>query len=141
MQPNPDWWTAVLWKRIMGREVLNTTTSISGSGSGDVVSFMHCHTQHGVALAYINLDPVNFASLHVAGIDATPREEYHLTAVGGALREQAIALNGKPLKYADGFMSPLDPVVVSDARVPLLAAPLSYGFVVFPTAKVAACAA
>lgn len=137
MQPNPDWWTAVLWKRIMGREVLNTTAS----GSSDLIAFVHCHTQHGVAMAYINLSPTDTASLTVAGIEPVPREEYHLTAVGGELRAQAIALNGKPLKYANEFMSPLDPLVVTDARVPLLAAPLSYGYVVFPTAKVDACAA
>jgi heparanase len=133
LTPNPDYWTALLWKRVMGAGVLAAT-----SNSSDVIAFAHCGgpaAGGGVAVAWVNLANETSYTVDVTGLAAgapVPRHEYHLTAVPGDYR--GIALNGAQLTYAGGALSPTPPVVVTDPSVPLVLAPHTYGFVVFPAA-------
>ncbi|RVX19708.1 Heparanase-like protein 3 [Vitis vinifera] len=104
--PNPDYYSALLWHRLMGRNVLST----SFYGTRKIRAYAHCSKQSpGITLLLINLDGnttvqvqvstenagnrtstlqdtdktqrSNFSRMRrVSKIDASVREEYHLTA-------------------------------------------------------------
>ncbi|KAI3737943.1 hypothetical protein L2E82_27960 [Cichorium intybus] len=51
--PNPDYYSALLWHRLMGRHVLSTTFH----GTNKIRSYAHCSkTSGGITLLFINLD-------------------------------------------------------------------------------------
>lgn len=132
-QPNPDYYTALLWKRTMGRGVLHTKTD-----SEDVAAFAHCGHISGVSVAWINFSPDTAYTLSFQGLasqeELIPREEYHLSAVE-AEDSQLVALNGETLWYKDQTLAPLKPRVVTDPSQPLVVQPHTYGFVNFPKAR------
>eukprot|EP00698_Gefionella_okellyi_P006333 TRINITY_DN15705_c0_g1_i1.p1 TRINITY_DN15705_c0_g1~~TRINITY_DN15705_c0_g1_i1.p1 ORF type:complete len:495 (+),score=89.63 TRINITY_DN15705_c0_g1_i1:27-1511(+) len=129
-KPNPDWWTALIWKRTMGSGVLDTSSS-----DPELQAFAHCGAQAGVSVAFINLNPTQAITVTFDGVDSmVPRQEYHLTPVG-AENSQVMALNGNTLSYENGSLSPVTPKIVTDASVPFVVEPHTYGFVVFPNAK------
>lgn len=60
------------------------------------------------------------------------REEYHLTPLDGNLQSRTMLLNGKPLQLTEnGNIPSLSPVLVN-LKSPILVAPLSIKFIVFP---------
>jgi len=142
-QPNPDFWVAHLWKRTMGTGVLNVT-QVSG-GSPSLFLFSHCTAPgsggtagSGVTLAFVNVSPNVTYQLSVGSSSgaalSVPRQEYHITP-NGPTNSSTVLLNGDLLTYGGpGKLSPAPPVVVTDPTAPLLIAPLSVGFVVFPDA-------
>jgi len=74
------------------------------------------------------------------GSEVTFREEYHLNAKDDYLRSQTMLLNGVPLELTnDGEISTLDPLLNS-VDSPIVLAPLSIAFVVFPNFDAPACA-
>merc|ERR1711971_547031 len=48
--PLPDYWIALLWRRLMGTKVLSTDSS-----SRSVRVYSHCAKEGGVALAWLNI--------------------------------------------------------------------------------------
>src|SRR5690242_2522959 len=52
--PNPDFWTAILWKRLMGSASLFVT-----SNNTDVLAFAHCTSgsNSGISFALVNTNP------------------------------------------------------------------------------------
>jgi heparanase 1 len=141
MSPNPDYWTAMLWKMTMGQGALPTY-----SGNADVLAFAHC-TQPGLAgvppgsgisFAVVNLSNSTAYALTVTGMSeaaAALRLEYMLSAPGGQVNSSRMLLNGAPLAYGGpGRLTPLTPAVVNNASAPLVLQPQTYGFVVFPLA-------
>jgi len=137
--PNPDFYTALLWKKTMGTGVL--AAAFDASAAPQLRLFAHCAAAgRGVTLAFANLDATAAFELDVSGAGgaglAAPRDEYHLSAVGGDAFAQAAALNGKALSYAGpGTLDPLAPVTVTDPAAPLILQPRTLGFVVFPDAQ------
>lgn len=140
MLPNPDYWTALLWKMTMGTGVLTTSTD-----SSDIDAFTHCtasndrlsNNQTGLTIAWVNLSPSTTYTINVPGIDSSnwvPREEYILTSPDNNLASQTILLNNNPLTFSNGQLSPLIPVTVMDPSVAWTVPPLSYGYTVFPNA-------
>ena len=126
----------------MGTGVL--TASFAAAAAPQLRLFAHCAARgpagRGVTLAFANLDATAAYELNVSGAGgaglAAPRDEYHLSAVGGDVSAQAAALNGKPLAYAGpGTLDPLAPVTVTDPAAPLILQPRTLGFVVFPEAE------
>lgn len=140
--PNPDFYTALLWKRIMGTRVLTALPSGSPSTSQELVSFAHCSKQGsgGVAVVILNLaDRPLQVKVTVCG-DILPgdRSEYHLTATGGLLG-QGLALNGRELRLGEGDELPDLSGSAVVGTEPLVLAARSYAFVDFPGANAAAC--
>ncbi|XP_074583370.1 heparanase-like protein 2 [Curcuma longa] len=153
--PNPDYYSALLWHRLMGKGVL----SIDVSGSSYLRAYAHCSKGKvgGVSMLLINLSRYTKFSVRVVGvlygdgdgdgeggrkddgdsfIEASPepgsREEYHLTAKDGNHLSQTVLLNGTPLEITgEGDVPPLNPVH-APVRSPIDVAPLSIAFVVFP---------
>ncbi|XP_058203311.1 heparanase-like protein 3 [Rhododendron vialii] len=153
--PNPDYYSALLFHRLMGRKVLATTFN----GTNKVRAYTHCaQKSKGITLLLINLDGNNTAQVEVsisnvivtqplnrnsaplsAKSGVITREEYHLTAANGDFQSQTVLLNGKPLTVdSSGGIPPLLPVRV-DPSQPVTVGPYSIVFVHFPSIRVPAC--
>ncbi|KAF0907160.1 hypothetical protein E2562_015681 [Oryza meyeriana var. granulata] len=145
--PNPDYYGALLWHRLMGPVVLKAATGGGGS-SPYLRSYAHCSREKpGVTVLLINLSNSTAFDVAVAGgaLGAAPcggrREEYHLSPRGGDIQSQVVLLNGERLALGPGGQIPeLRPAVVADGCSPLRVAPHGVAFVRFTDFKAPACA-
>ncbi|XP_043699659.1 heparanase-like protein 3 [Telopea speciosissima] len=146
--PNPDYYSALLWHRLMGRTVL----SANFTGTKNIRAYSHCAKQsQGITLLLINLDSNTTVVFSVATEDAVlnktwtlehngiTREEYHLTAKDGNLQSQTMLLNGKILTVnSSGDIPTLIPLSVNSSG-PITVAPYSIVFAHIPNISVPAC--
>ncbi|CAL5400454.1 unnamed protein product [Camellia sinensis] len=162
VQPEPSL-GALLWNRLMGRNVLST----SFSGTKKIRAYAHCAKQsQGITLLLINLDNATTVQAQVALNDTSTvrhkhesrghetkimriprvikmskmeREEYHLTAKDGNLHSQIMLLNGKILTVNSfGEIPPMEPVRVNSSE-PVTVAPFSIVFAHIPNVVLPAC--
>ncbi|XP_006655848.2 heparanase-like protein 3 [Oryza brachyantha] len=158
-QPNPDYYSALLWHRLMGTKVLSTTFS----GTNMIRAYAHCaRDSPGITLLLINLsgNSTNQVTVTSEGVHANAvkkhsrktkhlpgyvqaagsmREEYHLTPKDGSLQSQVMLLNGRALVTdANGGIPRLEPVKV-DAAQPIAVAPYSIVFAHIPNFSAPAC--
>jgi hypothetical protein len=127
--PRPNYWAALLWKRLMGPGVLEPGTP----PVKDLYTYAHCMqgTPGGVTLLAINAG-ATAATLELA----TAGERYMLTA--DELQSRAVRLNGDVLApRADGSVP--DPNGRPVSKGPLSVPPTSITFVTFAGAANAAC--
>ncbi|GMG98981.1 hypothetical protein Nepgr_000821 [Nepenthes gracilis] len=128
--PNPDYYSALLWHRLMGTQVLST----AASGTKKLRAYAHCSRQSdGIALLLLNLDGNATVQVGIStesglitsqnerksysskfsgntrrfnlpgiipGIHGRKRKEYHFTAQDGNLHSQTVLLNGKVLSVS-----------------------------------------
>ncbi|KAJ9555152.1 hypothetical protein OSB04_009766 [Centaurea solstitialis] len=158
--PNPDYFSALLWHRLMGRRVLST----SFDGTKKIRSYAHCSKHSdGITLLLINLErytttavglsvenvTIIMASKQLKQLKQTQRtqsstieytrEEYHLTAKDGKLNSRTVLLNGKELAVnSAGIIPPLEPIQVNISN-PIIVAPFSIVFVHIPNIHIPAC--
>ncbi|KAF5773431.1 putative glycosidase [Helianthus annuus] len=156
--PNPDYYSALLWHRLMGRRVLST----SFQGTRMIRSYAHCSKRsNGMTILLINLDGITKTEVGVTIENETiavaskrqikqthssklrnkefTREEYHLTAKDGNLNSHTVLLNGKELTVnSTGIIPSLDPVE-ANLRDPITVAPYSIVFVHIPGIHIQAC--
>ncbi|CAN1313952.1 Heparanase-like protein 2 [Linum perenne] len=166
--PNPDYYGALLWHRLMGTAVLAT----SHDGSSYLRAYSHCSKKKsGVTLLLINMSKT--LTFHIQITDdlenhhkpsdtshfreereeyhLTPeamdssttltedREEYHLTPEGGNIQSDVVHLNGVPLKLeSNGELPKMDPKLVP-ASSPVTVAPHSFVYVNIKDFKAPAC--
>nr|KJB27356.1 hypothetical protein B456_004G293000 [Gossypium raimondii] len=132
--PNPDYYGALLWHRLMGSNVLST----SFSGTTGVRAYAHCSKQsQGISLLLINFNANISVNVRVVTdgeqaprvkLGNTSREEYHFTAKDENLHSQKVVLNGKILALnSSGGIPPMEPVNRSMTD-PIIVAPFSYVF-------------
>jgi hypothetical protein len=130
LTPRPDYWTAVLWRRLMGFTVLNPgPTAIP-----DVYVFAHCLRDKpgGVALLAINADKTNPHDLSLS----SKALRYSLSSTD--LASSSIQLNGVELAAtAEGDLPPMNGVPQTKGLVQLPAASIT--FFAVPAAHDAAC--
>ncbi|UWU78949.1 hypothetical protein N2603_10975 [Bradyrhizobium huanghuaihaiense] len=91
-RPRPNYWVALLWRRLMGATVLETeTASMPG-----LHTYAHCHpvTKGGVSVLLINTSRNAPHLVTLAG----PAERYTLQA--DRLQSATVRLNGEPLRLA-----------------------------------------
>ncbi|CAH9145765.1 unnamed protein product [Cuscuta epithymum] len=159
--PNPDYYSALLWHKLMGPKSL--TTAFVGTNSGVIRGYIHCsktnnpNTNGGVTMLLMNLDSgtnvtIDTLSLKCVGKNrrgACPwpagygnptanytREEYHLKpAQAGDLSSRTVRLNGRELS---GVPDRLDPVTVPSVHN-ITVAPYSIVFVRLPDLRLPAC--
>ncbi|CAI0388783.1 unnamed protein product [Linum tenue] len=158
--PNPDYYSALLWHRLMGRNALST----SFSGSNKLRVYAHCSKySKRFTLLLINLDNSTAFEVNV-GVNRTltqqglnnrkwpkhnrsysiirlprhskigtmMREEYHLTAKDGDLHSQTMLLNGKILSVdSNGDIPSFEPSLVNSSEL-ISVAPLSIVFARIP---------
>ncbi|PIN01871.1 Beta-glucuronidase [Handroanthus impetiginosus] len=165
--PNPDYYSALLWHRLMGRKVLATNFV----GTNKTRAYAHCSkTTVGITLLLINLDNTTAVQVGLSVENAISnktltleqisqqtrmtkhmskykhdiksemmRDEYHLTAKDGDLHSQTMLLNGEIIAVnSSGAIPPLEPRRVNSTE-PLTVAPYSILFVQISYIQVPAC--
>lgn len=128
-QPNASYWGAVLWRRLIGTQVLDAGANRPGL-------HLYAHCQRGVA-GGVTLLALNFEnsakSLRVGG----GAQLYALT--NPDLQSKTALLNGKALALTeDDTLPAMDPVRVKGGTVTL--APTSISFITLPRARNRNCA-
>jgi hypothetical protein len=129
-EPRPNYWSALLWRRLMGTAVLDPGPSPSPS----LHIYAQCLRNHpgGVSLLVINADNENAQSLAVRSAS----ERYTLTAQN--LTDKTVELNGIALKLnADDALPALTGVATKSGEVRF--APASITFLAIPEAHNASC--
>ncbi|MGO9326253.1 MAG: hypothetical protein ACLP07_16995 [Terracidiphilus sp.] len=130
LAPRPDYWAALLWRRLMGTTVLDP----GPSPSPNLHLYAHCLRDQpgGVSLLAINADKEARQTLQVpAGV-----KRYTLTA--GDLMSATVELNGKQLQLGKGDTLPvLRGSAVHSGTITL--APASITFLAFPEAGNTSC--
>jgi hypothetical protein len=134
LDPNPDYWNSLLWRRLMGRTVLEATPPAEWP---TVVVYAHCTPgrQGSVTVLVLNLDPQHPVSLRLEGVGNSPLDAYVLDAAEPLGRE--VRLNGRTLALVGDRVPALEPVRLTRASFEVPAA--SYAFVRAPGAGAPAC--
>ncbi|KAK2449565.1 heparanase protein [Trifolium repens] len=157
--PNPDYYGALLWHRLMGSKLL----SVSHEGSPYLRAYAHCSKQRpGIIVLIINMSKStsNFSLVNDMNMypkeyttkgsvqttnsskstDKQMREEYHLTPKDGNIQSDVVLLNGIPLKLTEKLDIPeLKPIFVSSSS-PIIVGPDSIVFVHIKDFNAPACA-
>ena len=158
LQPNGDFWVALLFKRLVGRKVLKASIAPAANYSAGFSGYSFCSRQQsgGVVLTFVNTGSLTTVSLNIT---TGQREEFHLTAGGRSelpclppphgtcnnkcegLTSQSIALNGVNLTANVESLGPMPTLSGKkvDASLPMTVAPCSYGFAVLPDAAAPGC--
>jgi heparanase len=128
--PRPDYWAALLWRRLMGARVLDP-----GASSVPALSlYAHClRGRHGgVALLAINADRAASRSLDLP----MPANRYTLTT--DHLTDASVRMNGRQLRLgAHDELPALEADAVAPGRLDLV--PASITFLALPDAANPAC--
>jgi hypothetical protein len=105
LEPRPDYWAALLWRRLMGPTVLD-----AGASGPGVHLFAHClaGTPGGVTLLAINTNRTAQASIDLTA----PADRYTLTA--RSLDDERVRLNDRDLALGPGDRLP----ALQSSRVP-----------------------
>jgi len=169
LRPHPDWYITVLWKQLMGNTVLNFTWTGDSQAVPETTIHAFCTSSNdsvaagSVTIAYV-VGWQNCITLSVPSLTSmAPRVEYILTstasehtlryentaqrdkpyAVPESLYSDTIYLNGALMQVNAEGLLPQFPVpgntVNGPNPPPLILPAYSYGYIVFPAAKVAAC--
>jgi hypothetical protein len=93
LSPNPDYWSSVLWKKLMGRTVYDASVT----GGGELVRAYAHGTPggSGVTLLLLNLSETRSARITLSGTTGSQATQYQVTAAGPLSRD--LFLNGAPL--------------------------------------------
>ncbi|KAL5828672.1 hypothetical protein ACOSQ3_018140 [Xanthoceras sorbifolium] len=148
--PNPDYYGALLWHRLMGKNVLSATHN----GSPYLRVYSHCSRHKpGITLLLINMSNSTTFDVSVANDEnlypdnikvdcngGAQREEYHLTPECGNIQSDALLLNGTPLKLTESLDIPsINPELV-DPYSPIKVSPDSIVFATLRGFHAPACA-
>jgi heparanase len=128
--PRPNYWAALLWRRLMGTTVLDPRTA----PAPNVYVYAHCLQNHpgGVALLVINADRQK-----VHEITLPPATERY-TLKAKQLQDTTVQLNGKTLQLnSDGDVPQLTGEPTRAGRVGF--APASITFLAIPNANNSSC--
>lgn len=135
--PNPDYFTAVLWTRLMGTKVFSTSTPVAYNDTARV--YVHCSKSGptgSVVAVFINIGPSDLAfTLKGVEGDLTSYDLYSVSAE--SLTSSVVFLNGKALNMDGDNVPALDPVKMTSSEVHVAAQ--TYAFAVFPGSKSGQC--
>jgi len=116
--PRPNYWSAVLWRKLMGTTVLDP----GPSPSPNLYVYAHCLREHpgGVAVLAINADRTAAKDISLP----TDSEQYTLS---GELMTKTVELNGRELKLdADGDLPPLAGAATKSGTITLAPATITF---------------
>jgi heparanase 1 len=128
--PRPNYWAALLWRRLMGTTVLDPQIT----STPNLYVYAHCLRNHsgGVAFLVINADEHQIHQITLA----PEAERYTLTA--GQLQDRAVQLNGKTLQLnSDGDVPEFVGQPTRSGRISF--APASITFLAIPNAGNSSC--
>ena len=130
LTPKPNYWAALLWRKLMGTTVLESGVPIQAG----LHVYAHClrGTPGGVALLAINTDKSTPRALTI------PLASEHYTLSAAALDSKNVALNGTPLALgANDALPALTGAATASGTVTL--APTTVTFIAIPMAANSAC--
>jgi hypothetical protein len=129
-KPRPDYWAALLWRKLMGTTVLDP----GAPPAANVYLYAHCLREHrgGVALLAINADTSTSSEIQL------PTAAMRYTLSSPQLEGDDVQLNGTTLKLGvhDAF-PPLEGDRIPAGRVILQ--PATVTFLAIPDARSASC--
>ena len=147
LNPNSDYWSSLLWKKIMGERVL-AVKSFTTDPSSRI--YAHCtslssefYQKGAVSLLLINLSKDHSQDISLDRFSASSWLEWRLSALH--LLSDQMELNGKTLGLIGQSLPSLNPRVRQDVTSKtrhssvLTLKPLSAAFLVFPGADFPAC--
>jgi heparanase 1 len=132
LEPRPDYWNSLLWKRLMGRRVC----AVQAAGEGEDRLRVYAHAPASseaaaVTVLAINLDPQRDAVLSFPQFEGRAHEHYAVTAPD--ILGSTLLLNGVELRLVDDRALPELRGHRREGEGPptVTVHPLSYTFVVF----------
>ncbi len=130
LTPRPNYWAALLWRKLMGTTVLNPDVA----ASENFYVYAHCLRGHpgGVALLAVNADRTSAKEI------ALPQSVERFTLSAADLMGNKVDLNGRPLELAQDDSLPVLTGAKTKAGI-LKIAPASITFFAIPDAKNASC--
>ena len=144
LDPFPDYWSAFLYKKLVGLRVLEVRDGISLGRKTRV--YAHCTSERSgygagsLVLIALNTQHSEVQLVLTDGLEQLSVDQYLLTpGESNNLTSQTVKLNGKLLQMAnDTFLPDLQPKPILPPESIILP-PVSYGFFVVPNAQVEAC--
>ncbi len=130
LNPRPNYWSAVLWRRLMGTTVLDA----GAVATPGLYVYAQCLRDHpgGVALLAINADKTASRELTL------PTASSRFTLTANNLMDTSVLLNGTELKLSpDGDLPTIAGVKMPAGKVTL--APVSISFFAIPGANNSSC--
>jgi hypothetical protein len=130
LEPRPDYWAALLWKRTMGDVVLDPGFPKTGS----LRIYAHCSKdgKGAVALVALNIDPDHEQMLTL------PLAARELALTSPDLTSPTVMLNGTELRAgSDGSVGPIKASGLK--KGPFRLAPSSVTFLIIPSANNESC--
>ncbi|XP_068216755.1 inactive heparanase-2-like [Palaemon carinicauda] len=131
-KPNPDYWLSVLYKRLVGVEVLKVITD----GSPDTTRlYGHCqkpgstsYKPGNVVIFGVNVDPSKSSKISFKGMTSEHKiHQYLLEPPNQFIQSTDVMLNGKLLEMTpDDQLPDLEPQLLSGQEIEF--PPLSFGF-------------
>ena len=133
LEPRPDYWNSLLWKRLMGTRVY--ATQKSGEQSGKLRVYAHATANdesNSVTILATNLDDKRDAMVSFSGFGNRNYQVYAMNAPD--ILGTMVQLNGRELRLVnDQTLPDLQGVSHDASATPTITIhPLSYSFVVFP---------
>ena len=133
-EPRPNYWAALLWRKLMGTTVLDPNPVAGSSSTPNLHLYAHCLRNHpgGVVVIAINPDQSTSLTLDISGA----AERYSLTALD--LMDKHVQLNGSNLELgAEDSLPSLNGNPHKQGQITL--APTSITFLAFPEAHNSVC--
>ena len=151
--PNPDYYSALLWRRLVGRKVLEVEGDLQQGRDVRVYAFCTAEGAQpkgggAVTVVWLNTQNQTSAALQLrlsedAGSVAGERHVWALTSQPGLPTSRAVYLNGDTLlsiNSSTGLPVAMPPAILPAGESSVVTVPaLSYGFVVLPGAGAGAC--
>ncbi|KAJ7540923.1 hypothetical protein O6H91_10G036300 [Diphasiastrum complanatum] len=167
--PNPDYYSALLWKKLMGKVVLSASLL---THAPYLRAYAHCSTDDpkSIAIVLINLSTIiqfevdlllsisgvtsissSRQMMYISGVLggkiksgeallSEERLEYHLTAPkGNDVQSRIVLLNGEALHVTPENKIPVMAPIKADNMKPIVVAPLSIVFAVVSAVGIPAC--
>lgn len=125
--PLPDYYSGLLWSRVMGTDVLDVT-----SNDTSLRVYSHKHPEAGISLIALNLANRN-VTLEVdlgKGVKASGSRATYYFQPGDGVGGRSVVLNGKPLLFKDGTLPEMTPIT-EEITSPLIVPPESIVFSTF----------
>ncbi|MGE0869000.1 MAG: hypothetical protein AB7P03_10565 [Kofleriaceae bacterium] len=133
LEPNPDYWATLLWRRVMGPHVLAATTS-----DPTVRAYAHCTPgmSGAVTVVAINLDATQPAQISLNAGASSAAEVYVVSAPSRDAR--IVTINGEQAVVGVDNV-PVIPAATSGSAGSISVPPASFAFAVMTGAAAAAC--
>jgi heparanase len=125
MNPNPDYWATILWKKLMGNEVYETTYKKTKSNLR-VYAHKTKNEVKKITFLFINLNKKKKKKIVFDDTNSEKKEIYEITA--NSLISKEVYLNEQELKIKESIIPEIKPKIVSTNKIEIK--PLSYLFIV-----------